>query len=108
MHLSASNLFLALIFLKYISDTFQERHDQLLKEKEQGANPEYPGEYLSENLFCVPKGARWSYLKAKAKQPTIGKVIDDAMVSIEQDNTSLKGVCPRTTIGPFQNLGPAL
>src|SRR3989304_875279 len=72
---------LGLIFLKYISDAFEERHQQLLSEKDQGANPEDPDEYLAENVFWVPKEARWSYLQANAKQPTIGKIIDDAMVA---------------------------
>jgi type I restriction enzyme M protein len=91
---------LGLIFLKYISDAFQERHELLLKEKEQGADPEDPDEYLSENVFWVPKEARWSYLKANAKQPTIGKDIDDAMVAIERDNRSLKGVLPKDYARP--------
>jgi type I restriction enzyme M protein len=91
---------LGLIFLKYISDAFQEKHGLLLKEKDLGADPEDPDEYLSENVFWVPKEARWSYLKANAKQPTIGKVIDDAMVAIERDNRSLKGVLPKDYARP--------
>ena len=91
---------LGLIFLKYISDAFQERHDQLLKEIEQGAEPEDPDEYLSENVFWVPKEARWSFLKANARQPTIGKAVDDAMVAIERDNKSLRGVLPKDYARP--------
>lgn len=91
---------LGLIFLKYISDAFQERHDQLIKEKDQGADPEDPDEYLSENVFWVPKEARWSYLKSNARQPNIGKVVDEAMVAIERDNKSLKGVLPKDYARP--------
>ena len=83
------HIVLGLIFLKYISDSFQERHDQLIDEEEQGADPEDPDEYLSENVFWVPKEARWSFLKANARQPKIGKAVDDAMVAIERDNKSL-------------------
>jgi type I restriction enzyme M protein len=86
---------LGLIFLKYISDAFEERHRQLEAEADQGADPEHPDEYRSENIFWVPKEARWDHLRAKAKQPTIGKLVDDAMVAIERDNTSLKGVLPK-------------
>lgn len=59
---------LGLIFLKYISDAFEERHTQLLAEVDQGADPESKDEYLSENIFWVPKEARWSHLQANAKQ----------------------------------------
>jgi type I restriction enzyme M protein len=86
---------LGLIFLKYISDAFEEKHNALVEEKKKGANPEDKDEYLAENIFWVPKEARWSFIQGKAKQPTIGKIIDDAMVAIERDNTSLKGVLPK-------------
>jgi type I restriction enzyme M protein len=86
---------LGLVFLKYISDAFEERYKQLLKEKEQGADPESKDEYLGFNVFWVPKQARWSVLQAAAKLPTIGKVIDDAMIAIEHDNPSLRGVLPK-------------
>ena len=104
---------LGLVFLKYISDAFEERHAHLLKE---AANPksdlyvreeraryavaEDRDEYTAENVFWVPKQARWSYLQANAKQPTIGKLIDEAMSAIESENPSLKGVLPRITRGP--------
>jgi Type I restriction-modification system methyltransferase subunit len=91
---------LGLIFLKYISDAFQERHEQLVNEKDQGADPEDPDEYLSESILWVPKEARWSYLKANARQPKIGKLVDDAMVAIEHDNKSLKGVLPKDYARP--------
>jgi type I restriction enzyme M protein len=84
---------LGLIFLKYISDAFQERHDALKAEKD--ADPEDRDEYTSENVFWVPTKARWAHLQKSAKQPTIGKLIDDAMVAIERENPSLKGVLPK-------------
>jgi type I restriction enzyme M protein len=86
---------LGLIFLKYISDAFEEKHAALMEEEKKGADPEDKDEYLAENIFWVPKEARWSFIQGKAKQPTIGKIIDDAMVAIERDNTSLKGVLPK-------------
>ncbi|MFY1112960.1 MAG: type I restriction-modification system subunit M, partial [Methanosarcinaceae archaeon] len=86
---------LGLIFLKYISDAFEEMHTQLTSEIEEGADPEDPDEYLAENIFWVPSEARWSYLKKSAKQPTIGKLVDDAMTAIERENPSLKGVLPK-------------
>ena len=84
---------LGLIFLKYISDSFEEHYNKLKEGKGdyKGSDPEDKDEYKAENVFWVPKSARWSYLQANAKQPTIGKLIDDAMVAIERDNTRLKG-----------------
>jgi type I restriction enzyme M protein len=87
------HIVLGLIFLKYVSDAFEEKHAALKQEK--GADPEDPDEYKAENIFWVPKEARWSHLRANAKQPTIGKIIDDAMDAIERDNRSLKGVLPK-------------
>lgn len=84
---------LGLIFLKYISDAFQELHNQLAADKHSDA--EDRDEYTAENVFWVPKPARWGTLQANAKQPTIGKLIDDAMAAIEKDNPSLKGVLPK-------------
>ena len=92
---------LGLIFLKYISDAFEAKRAELLKEKL--ADAEDPEEYLAENVFWVPKVARWSHLQAKAKQPTIGKVIDDAMLAIEARNASLKGVLPKDYARPALN-----
>ena len=89
---------LGLIFLKYISDAFEERHVLLTKEK--GADPEDPDEYRAENIFWVPPAARWSYLQNSAKQPTIGKIVDDAMVAIERDNARLKGILPKDYARP--------
>ncbi|MEK7679985.1 MAG: type I restriction-modification system subunit M N-terminal domain-containing protein, partial [Deltaproteobacteria bacterium] len=86
---------LGLIFLKYISDAFEEQYTKLDGERAKGADPEDPDEYRAVNIFWVPKEARWSNLKANAKQPTIGKFIDDAMLAIERDNPLLKGVLPK-------------
>jgi type I restriction enzyme M protein len=83
---------LGLIFLKYISDAFEELHARLRADSDQGADPESRDEYVAERVFWVPKEARWSFIQANAKQPGIGQIIDDAMVAIERDNTSLKGV----------------
>ena len=92
---------LGLIFLKYISDAFEAKRAELLKEAL--ADAEDPEEYLAENVFWVPKDARWSHLRAKAKQPTIGKVVDDAMLAIEARNASLKGVLPKDYARPALN-----
>src|SRR5438309_1266306 len=81
---------LGLIFLKYISDAFQERYEALKKERH--ADPEDRDEYTAEHVFWVPKRARWPYLQRNAKQTIIGKLIDDAMVESEKENPSLKGV----------------
>ena len=92
---------LGLIFLKYISDAFEAKRADLLTEEL--ADPEDPEEYLAENVFWVPKAARWSHLQARAKQPTIGKDIDDAMLAIEARNASLKGVLPKDYARPALN-----
>jgi len=86
---------LGLIFLKYISDSFEEMHKELLSGKDQGADPEDPDEYRAENVFWVPKKARWPFLQKNAKKPEIGTSIDNAMDEIEKDNPSLKGVLPK-------------
>jgi type I restriction enzyme M protein len=86
---------LGLIFLKFISDAFEEHHAKLIADKAHGADPEDPDEYKAKNVFWVPEEARWSHLRANAKQPTIGKLVDDAMTAIERDNISLKGVLPK-------------
>ena len=104
---------LGLIFLKYISDSFEEKYNFLLQEF---ANPqsqlyikeefyryayvEDRDEYLAENIFYVPQEARWSYLQANAKQAEIGKLIDDAMHAIERENPRLKGVLPKNYARP--------
>ena len=94
---------LGLIFLKYISDAFQEKHAALEAEKKSGADPEDPDEYRADNIFWVPRDARWSHLKAAAKRPEIGALIDEAMRAIEKDNDSLKGVLPKDYARPALN-----
>jgi type I restriction enzyme M protein len=86
---------LGLIFLKYISDAFEAKHAELVTLVAEGADPEDPDEYRAENIFWVPKEGRWSVLKDSAPQPTIGKLVDDAMAAIERDNPSLQGVLPK-------------
>lgn len=107
------HIVLGLLFLKYISDAFEERHSYLEKAVND-SNDEYflapnvpnredsiakliedPDEYSAVNIFWVPQEARWSKLQAEAKQATIGKTVDDAMLAIERDNPSLKGVLPK-------------
>ena len=87
---------LGLIFLKYISDAFEEQHQKLVELKSEGADPEDKNEYTAEKVFYVPLSARWKWLQGRAKLPTIGKDIDDAMEAIEKDNPkSLRGVLPK-------------
>ena len=81
---------LGLIFLKYISDAFEEIHARLEGEQAEGADPEDPDEYRAENIFWVPPEARWTQLKTLARQSTIGQLVDDAMAGIERDNPALK------------------
>src|SRR3954469_10702288 len=94
---------LGLIFLKYISDAFEAQRTKLAADEH--ADPEDPEEYLAENVFCVPKEARWSFLQANAKRPEIGKLIDDAMEAIERapSNEGLKGVLPKNYARPTLN-----
>jgi type I restriction enzyme M protein len=84
---------LGLIFLKHISNAFEAKRAALLAED--AAAAEDADEYLAENVFWVPKQARWSYLQDNARQPTIGKLIDEAMVEIEKANPGLAGVLPK-------------
>src|SRR3970040_900195 len=91
---------LGLLFLKYISDAFEELHAKLEAEKKQGADPEDPDEYRAKGIFWVPPEARWSHLKSQAKQPTIGQLVDDAMAGIERDNPALKSVLPKDYARP--------
>src|SRR5690554_1448339 len=88
---------LGLIFLKYISDSFEELYTKLKEGKGEyaGADPEDPDEYGAENVFFVPETARWSYIQSRAKLPSIGKDIDDAMDAIEAKNAVLKGILPK-------------
>jgi type I restriction enzyme M protein len=104
---------LGLIFLKYISDAFEEHRRNLDQQISDPVNELYiekpldryatledRDEYTAANIFWVPQEARWAYLQGKAKQPTIGKLIDDAMVAIERDNPSLKSVLPKDYARP--------
>src|SRR5438105_3084565 len=93
---------LGLIFLKYISDSFEEHHAKLIAGEGEyaGGNPEDPDEYKAENVFWVPPAARWTNLQNSAKQATIGKIVDDAMVAIERDNPRLKGILPKDYARP--------
>lgn len=89
---------LGLIFLKYISDSFEEKYNQLLEE---GAGfEEEMDEYLAENIFYVPEKARWNHIAKHANDQEIGQIIDQAMVEIEQENTRLKGILPKTFSRP--------
>ncbi len=94
---------LGLIFLKYVSDAFEERHAQLEGEVDDGADPEEPDEYRGLNIFWVPAEARWAYLQGHARQPDIGQLIDEAMVAIERDNPALDGVLPKDYARPALN-----
>ena len=91
------HIVLGLIFLKYISDAFEELHAKLAagEEEYEGADPEDADEYRAENVFFVPANARWSWLQARAKLPEIGKDVDEAMEAIEKENPTLKGVLPK-------------
>jgi type I restriction enzyme M protein len=96
------HIVLGLIFLKYISDAFESKHAELAAAaaRAEGADPEDPDEYKAASIFWVPKEARWSHLKANAPQPTIGRIVDDAMDAIERDNPTLKGVLPKDFARP--------
>lgn len=100
------HIVLGLMFLKYISDAFDELFDKLTKGEGEyaGADPEDKDEYKAENVFFVPTSARWKFLQDQATQPTVGKLVDDAMDVIEKENSSLKGVLPK--VYARQNLDP--
>lgn len=91
------HIVLGLIFLKYISDAFEELYEKLSSPemKAEGASPEDKAEYIAEKVFYVPPSARWKWIQGRAKLPTIGKDVDDAMEAIEKDNPSLRGVLPK-------------
>ena len=97
---------LGLIFLKYISDSFEEKYNELVKEGE--GLEEVRDCYTAENIFYVPKEARWEYLNKHSKDSNIGEIIDDALTSIEKENKSLKNVLPKNYSSPTMrnvNLG---
>ena len=100
------HIVMGLIFLKYISDAFEELYGKLNAGEGEyaGADPEDRDEYRAENVFFVPPSARWSYLQSRAKLPVIGKDVDEAMDTIERDNPSLKDVLPK--VYARQNLDP--
>ena len=100
------HIVLGLIFLKYISDSFEEMYAKLAagKGEYKGADPEDRDEYKAEDIFFVPPSARWKYLQSRAKLPEVGKDVDEAMDAIERDNASLKGVLPKVVAR--QNLDP--
>ncbi|WP_273369101.1 class I SAM-dependent DNA methyltransferase, partial [Alicyclobacillus herbarius] len=89
---------LGLLFLKYVSDAFEEKYEAL--KHEPYADPEDRDEYTAANIFWVPKEARWSHIQAHAKKPEIGQIIDNAMIAIEKENPSLKGVLPKDYARP--------
>jgi type I restriction enzyme M protein len=96
------HIVLGLIFLKYISDSFEELHKKLIEGKGdyKGADAEDADEYRAENVFFVPSIARWSYLHGRAKLSSIGKDVDDAMEAIEKENFTLKGILPKVFARP--------
>lgn len=96
------HIVLGLVFLKYISDSFEEMHTKLKEGvgEYDGADPEDQDEYKAENVFWVPPNARWSHLHASSKLPTIGKNIDEAMELIEKENPTLKGILPKVYARP--------
>jgi len=109
---------LGLLFLKYISDAFEERHEYLKHAVDDPKDEYYlppstrnridavarlledPDEYRAQSIFWVPPEARWSHLKAQARQSTIGQLVDDAMTGIERDNPALKSVLPKDYARP--------
>ena len=94
---------LGLIFLKYVSDAFEEAHTQLEAEREDGADPEHRDEYAARNVLWVPREARWGHLAAQARLPTIGQTVDDAMYAIEEENPALDDVLPKNYALPALN-----
>ena len=92
------DVILGLIFLKYISDSFEEKYNELIAE---GAGFEEDRDaYIGDNVFFVPQSARWEFINKSAKQSTIGQIIDEAMIAIEKENINLKGVLPKNYARP--------
>ncbi|EGO9192693.1 SAM-dependent DNA methyltransferase [Enterococcus faecalis] len=92
------NVVLGLIFLKYVSDSFEEKYEELTQDEY--ADPEDKDEYLADNIFWVPAEARWEKINRDAKTPKIGETIDEAMIAIEKENPSLKNVLPKNYSRP--------
>ena len=89
---------LGLIFLKYVSDTFQEKWNELME-----IDPDFAEDrdaYYADGVFWVPEGARWNYIAERSKQPEIGQIIDNALDLIEKENPTLKGVLPKNYSRP--------
>ena len=94
------HIVLGLIFLKYISDSFEALHQKLIAAKDEGADPEDVDEYKAENVFFVPPAARWSHLLSRAKLPSIGQDVDTSMEAIEKNNPRMKGILPKVYARP--------
>ena len=94
------HIVLGLIFLKYISDSFEALHQKLIAAKDEGADPEDVDEYRAENVFFVPPKARWTYLLSRAKQPNIGQDVDAAMEAIERINPRIRTILPKVYAKP--------
>jgi type I restriction enzyme M protein len=92
------SVILGLIFLKYISDSFEEKYNELVAEGD--GFEEDRDAYLEDNVFFVPPSARWEFIKKNAKQSTIGQIIDEAMIAIERENKHLKGVLTKNYARP--------
>ena len=97
------HIVLGLIFLKYISDAFEEKRRDLETRISEGDDPDDPDQYLMDNIFWVPPNARWQVIQSNAKQATIGRLVDKAMMEIERENRGLKGVLPKDYARPALN-----
>ncbi|MDR3190908.1 MAG: type I restriction-modification system subunit M [Lactobacillaceae bacterium] len=93
------NVVLGLIFLKYVSDSFEEKYQELLA-SEYPEDAEDKDQYMAKNIFWLPKAARWEIINAASKTPAIGDVIDKAMTEIERENSAIKGVLPKNYASP--------
>ena len=91
---------LGLIFLKYISDAFEEEHEKLAAQKSSGADAEDADEYRAKGIFWVPRAARWPHIQGSAKNETIGQTLDEAMLAIERDNPVLRDALPKDYARP--------
>lgn len=97
------HIVLGLIFLKYISDAFEEKRRDLETRISEGDDPDDPDQYVMDNIFWVPPKARWQVIQSNAKQATIGRLVDKAMMEIERENRGLKGVLPKDYARPALN-----
>lgn len=92
------HIVLGLIFLKYVSDAFEEARAKL--DLVQNADPEDPDEYRAQNVFWVPPEGRWPSVKAQARQRAIGQIVDNAMAAIERENPAIRDVLPKNYTRP--------